>query len=232
MATRHETEEMAGEAMAEVGAAIKAAMPALDKTGQQIATAIHRLLSGGEAVEPKAIAEAAGRVSPETVNKRLNSWPGVFRDGEGRVVGFWGQAIGKLDPEYRLVIDGRTTYAWCALDTLFIPSVIGQSVRVEASDPITGQPVSLVVDGSGVREVTPQGALVSMLVPEAPFGYDVIERFCHFVLFFASRESGAKWVADHPGTTLLSVEEAFELGRVVSARISPEDLGSTSEAGR
>lgn len=203
-----------------VGEAIKAAMPALDVTEQQIVSAVYRLMSRGEPVEPTAVAESVGSVSVDQVNERLNSWPGVFRDDRGRVVGFWGQAIEKLDPEYRLVADGNTTYAWCALDTLFIPGILGKAVRVEASDPISGEAVSVVVDGDGVREVTPAGARVSMLIPDGPFGYDVIESFCHRVLFFASDQTGASWITRHKGATLLSVEQAFELGRVLTERVS------------
>lgn len=203
-----------------VGEAIKAAMPTLDKTDQQIATAIYRLMSSGEPVEPAAVAESVSEVSVDQVKERLNSWPGVFRDESGRVVGFWGQAIDKLDPEYRLVRDDNTTYAWCALDTLFIPGILGKAVRVEASDPISGEAISVVVDAHGPREVTPTSARVSMLIPDGPFGYDVIESFCHLVLFFASDQTGATWIAKHKGATLLSVEQAFELGRVLTERVA------------
>ena len=215
----------------QVGEAIKAAMPKLDKTDQQIATAVYRLMSKGEPVEATAVAESVAGITVDSVNERLNSWPGVFRDHSGRVVGFWGHAIDKLDPEYRLVADGNTTYAWCALDTLFIPGIIGKAVRVEASDPISGEAVSVVVDGDGVREVTPAGALVSMAIPDGPFGYDVIESFCHRVLFFASDQTGARWVARHNGASLLSVEQAFELGRVLTERVAPAVSSSESRGG-
>src|SRR5713226_9640038 len=208
--------------VADVGEAITAAMPALDGIDQQIATAVYGLMSTGEPVEPAEIAKAVGSVSLNLVNERLSSWPGVFRDDSGRVVGFWGHAIESLDPEYRLIADGRTTYAWCALDTLFIPGIIGKAVRVEATDPISGEPVSLVVDREGAREIDPAGAQVSMVIPYGPFGYDVIESFCHKVLFFASEESGSKWIAEHKNTTLLTVEQAFELGRVLTERVAPD----------
>ena len=214
-----------------VGQAIKAAMPTLDKTDQQIATSVYRLMSGGEPVEAAAVAESVGGLTADSVNARLDSWPGVFRDDRGRVVGFWGHAIDKLDPEYRLVADGNTTYAWCALDTLFIPGIIGKAVRVEASDPISSEAVSVVVDGDGVREVTPAGALVSMAIPDGPFGYDVIESFCHRVLFFASDQTGATWIARHKGATLLSVQQAFELGRVLTERVAAGVSSSESRGG-
>ncbi len=178
--------------VADVGEAITAAMPALDGIDQQIATAVYGLMSTGEPVEPAEIAKAVGSVTLNLVNERLSSWPGVFRDDGGRVVGFWGHA----------------------------------TVRVQASDPISGEPVSLVVDRAGVREINPAGALVSMVIPDGPFGYDVIESFCHKVLFFASAVTGAKWIAEHEATTLLPVEQAFELGRVLTERVAPDRNGA------
>jgi len=220
MTTPQVDEELGATSIEQLGDAIKAAMPTLDETDQRVATAIYRLMSLGEPVGLAAIADVAG-ITVDQVNSKLDSWPGVFRDKQGRVVGFWGHAIAKLDPEYRLVIDGSTTYAWCALDTLFVPGMIGKPVRVEATDPISGQHVSLVVDREGAREVNPAGALVSMVVPDGPFGYDVIESFCHRVFFFASEETGTKWIAEQPDAKLLSVEQAFELSRALTDRISP-----------
>ena len=221
MATKGETRGT----LMETAEAIGAAMPTLDPTEQRIASAIHRLMADGVSATSEAIARAS-LTKVERVGESLASWPGVYRDNAGRVVGFWGHAVSPLDPEYRLKAHDRTTYAWCALDTLFIPSLVGETMGVEATDPLTGEPVSLVVDGDGAHQVSPAGAVVSMVVPDGPFGYDVIESFCHRVLFFASEESGRRWVAEHEGTTLLSVEQAFELGREVTARIAPDLLGA------
>lgn len=195
--------------------AITAAMPALDATDQRIATSIHRLLRGGKPVDPAAVG-----FSRDVVEVRLNAWPGVFRDRKGNIVGFWGQSITALDPEYRLEAQGKTSYAWCALDTLFIPGVVGETIRVHASDPLTGEPISLLVDPDRVQEVTPVSVVVSMVIPDAPFGYDVVESFCHSVRFFASRESGAKWAEDHEGTVLLGIDETFEIGRALTQRMA------------
>jgi hypothetical protein len=40
---------------------------------------------------------------------------------------------------------------------------------------------------------------VSFLTPDQGFDADVIQSFCHFVHFFASREAGETWTAEHPG---------------------------------
>jgi alkylmercury lyase len=221
VATTDETRGRTGVTVAETAEAIRAAMPTLDTTQQRIVIAIHRLMADGVPATSEAIA-SAGATTVDRVDESLASWPGVYRDGEGQVVGFWGHAIAPLDPEYRLKVNDQTTYAWCALDTLFIPALSGKTMGVEATDPVTGEPVSLVVDSKGARDLSPAGALVSMVVPDGPFGYDVIETFCHRVRFFASEESGRRWVADHEGTTLFSVSDAFELGRQMSARLAPD----------
>jgi alkylmercury lyase len=212
----------------ELADAIGAAVPDLDADEQRITVEVYRLLADGEPVSVAELARAID-VPSARVEDALASWPGVYRDQEGRVIGFWGLAISPLDPEYRVEIDGKTVYAWCAWDNLFIPAILGKTARVGATCPVTGQPVSLVVDPAGVREVMPAGAVVSIVIPEGPFGYDVIESFCHRVFFFASEDVGSTWVTEHEGTTLLSVEQAFELGRRHVRRIAPDVFGDAGE---
>jgi hypothetical protein len=42
---------------------------------------------------------------------------------------------------------------------------------------------------------------------------DIVSSFCHFVHFFPSRRDGGTWAAQHPGTFILSVEEAHAVAR-------------------
>ena len=49
-------------------------------------------------------------------------------------------------------------------------------------------------------------------------GNQIISSFCHHILFLSSREEGEAWVAEKgDGTYLLSLQEAFELGRACNA---------------
>lgn len=225
MAKTERTSELAKVSVEDLARAIAGAMPKLDPTEQQIAIATYRLLAAGKPVPTEAIGGEVG-VPAARVEEALNSWPGVFRNQAGEVAGFWGLATSALDPEYRLQAEDKTSYAWCALDTLFIPPLLGKRVSVQATDPVTGQGVSLEVDTDGVRRVIPAGAVVSMVIPEGAFDYDVIDSFCHKVLFFASEESGRKWVAEHAGTTLLTVEEAFEVGSFAPKYTYPDVFGA------
>lgn len=198
-----------------VASALAAASPTFDAEGQRIVRQTFSLLARGRPVPPSAVAEAAA-VPTQQAEDSLRSWPGVFWDDHDRVVGFWGLAIDRLEPTHRIEVNGRSVYGWCAWDTLFITHMLGTETQVESADPVTGEAVRLTVTPQGVKTFEPQDAVVSFLFPDGPVGPDVVQSFCHFVYFFASRRSGQRWVEDHPGTFLLSVDEAFELGRLTN----------------
>jgi len=139
-----------GESIQQMAQAVGAVMPHLDATGrgsQSASIACWHTVSRRLRRQLRAPSESRSLRS-------TNSWPGVFRSDDGRVVGSWGLAIFGLEPECRLRVDGKTYFAWCALDTLFIAALLGKSVEVEASCPVTGELVSLVVAPSEVRELS------------------------------------------------------------------------------
>jgi alkylmercury lyase len=134
--------------------------------------------------------------------------------------------ITKLSPTYRFEVDGRDLFTWYAWDTLFLPAILDIAARVESACPTTGETISLVVSPGGIIKTSHPGAVVSFLAPDQHYDAAVIRSFCHYVHFFASREAGVTWTAEHPGTILLSLEDAFELGRRVNALNFPSTFGS------
>jgi alkylmercury lyase len=137
----------------------------------------------------------------------------VFRDDSGNVAGFWGLTVAEMPP-HAIEAGGVRLSAWCALDTLFLPEVLGTSIRVRSVSPGSHESIELEVEPR-VVSTAPQGLVVSFLRPGSPFDSDVITIFCHF---FASPEAGERWVEEHPGTFLLSLSDAFELARVSNRR--------------
>ncbi len=191
------------------------AVPKLGRVERQLAVKIYRLLAEGEPVSPGRLAEALN-LSEIRVRDALAQWPGVYYDGSGSVIGFWGLALPEMP--HRFEVDGRTLYTWCAWDSLFIPGILDKTARVVSTDPVTKEKISLFVGPDGVKEVTPAGTVVSFLSPNGVFDADVIQNFCHFVHFFGSRASGARWTSEHEGTFLFSIDDAFELGRLTNER--------------
>jgi hypothetical protein len=53
---------------------------------------------------------------------------------------------------------------------------------------------------------------------------DVMSNFCRYVFFFSSVEAGGRWIAEHPGTFLVSLADAFELAAQKNAGQYPDVL--------
>jgi len=204
-----------------LAAAVARAAPDFD---ERIALQVYRRLAEGSPAPPSDVAQRAG-ASVERVEEFLASWPGVYLDEAKHVIGFWGLTVTKLSPTHRVKVAGRTVFAWCAWDTLFLPGLLDATARVESACRTTGETISLVVSPGGVVETSHPGAVVSFLTPKRDFDADVIQSFCHLVHFFVSREAGETWTAEHPGTFLLSLDDAFELGRRVNALNFPSTIG-------
>ena len=209
----------------ELANAIAAATVGIEERERRIAVSLFELLAQGDPVTPAALAVRAG-VDEAVVVETLDGWPGVFRDDEGRVVGFWGLAIPEMGHHFH-ADGGKPIYAWCALDPFLIVPVIRRSARVESQDPVTGERVTMTVTPEGVEDVSPASAVVSFLVPDKPFDQDVIESFCHYVLNFASRDSAERWASGRDGIILLPVADAFQVGLRAWRR-----LGSPAGTGR
>jgi len=205
--------------------ALAAALGELDPAGQRLAIALYRLLAAGRPVAAADLATANGLPKP-AVAETIGSWPAVFTDSKGRVTGFWGLATTELSPAHRYESGGRVLYAWCAWDTPFLRARLGQAARVTSACPVTGELIQLTVTPDGVTGASHPEAAMSFLRPDGPFDSSVIESFCHFVHFFASRQAGEQWAAGHPGTFLLTLGEAADLAARGNQRMCPDILGA------
>lgn len=196
-----------------VALALSESMPSLEGEGRRFALTLTQLLAEGEPVTTAAFAEAAG-IDQGVVEELVDGVPGLDRDDRGRMISFLGLSL--TETPHRLEVGDTTLYAWCAWDALFLPRLIDRPARVRSPCRQTGQTVALTVSPDDFEELSPASALVSMLVPERGFGYDVLESFCHHVHFFAGREAGERWLAERESDDafLLTVAEAFRLGRL------------------
>ena len=67
---------------------------------------------------------------------------------------------------------------------------------------------------------------MSFLLPSAEsFQADALTAmasFCHYIFFFPDRATAEAWTSNHPDSTVISIPDAFELGRrMVAARWQP-----------
>ena len=198
----------------DLAASVVAVFPKLDLLEQRLSLELYGLLAEGQPVPRPKLAQRLG-ISVENVNRTLDGWPGVYSDPQQRIVGYWGLAVPAAHASpHRITVDGRILSAWCAWDTLFLPQLLGQTAEVESTSPALGDTVRLTVTPEQVEHVDPIDAQMSFLLPDAAgVQKDVVTTFCHFVHFFPSRQIGESWTAQHPGTFMLSINEAHTLAR-------------------
>ncbi|HYS41612.1 MAG TPA: organomercurial lyase [Pseudonocardiaceae bacterium] len=190
----------------QLAAALRAAVPDLEPAEQRLVVGLYRALAKGHPVAPAELADDLTMPIAD-IDDALDRWPGVYRDNSGNVIGFWGLALSGMP--HQLDTGTATITAWCALDPFLIaPMLDTPDLHVRSADPLTGESVTLTITRTGIRDTTPPGAVISMLTPDGPFQADVVQRFCHYVHFFATHDSGQRWSRDHPGTFLLNLEQA------------------------
>ncbi len=104
--------------------------PALGLVEQRLSLKLYRLLAQGVPVSRAMLAQQTG-IAIATVSQILDSWPSVFSDPQGNIVGYCGLAVpDAYKSPHRFTIGDRTLSAWCAWDTLFlIPAPVTRSVR-------------------------------------------------------------------------------------------------------
>ena len=185
------------------------------------AVALYRELAKGQAVADAQMAHALGisTVESSALLQRDAIKPFIYRDREGRVLGFGGLATTPM--HHRFEVDGHELSTWCAWDSLFIPEILGRSARVASLDPDSGETVRLFVTPERIESIEPKEAVISFIWPDAQVftesAANVMAKFCHFIFFFASRPSGERWVNKNPGTFLYSLDDAFALAKRLNA---------------
>jgi alkylmercury lyase len=193
---------------------------------QRAAVALYRELAKGRPVDDAQLGRALGLSVAESraLLERDSIKCFIYSDDQGRVLGFGGLAAAPM--HHRFEVDGRDLSTWCAWDSLFIPEILGCSARVTSRDLESGQLVRLVVTPERIESVEPDETVISFIRPDADvFGTsaaNVMAKFCHFIFFFTSPSSGARWVEKNPGTFLYSLDDAFALAK----RLNDHNFGS------
>lgn len=171
-----------------------------------------RFLLEGRPVPPARLA-AALSMTTRQVNKVLACLSDTERDKEGHVIG-WGVSLHPTP--HRFCVGGYTLSTWCAFDALTYPSLFGLEAQVSSTCPVTHSPISLSLTPSGMNDLVPADAVLSLIIPsptdQCECGRAV---FCDQGHLFVSPDAATRWQASHPDALVLPVEDAYQLGRLV-----------------
>lgn len=183
--------------------------PSLTPEDQHLALRIFRALARGRPVDATRAWNSSA--SNGELERLLSCFPSTMRQGDD-IVAFGGLSLAPT--AHRFIVADTVLYTWCAWDGLFLPELLGTDALIESHCPLTGEAVQVSVDADGIRETNPDRVWVSMV--NCSIGTrDVLDAFCRHVNFQA--DPGKATSAD--GSLVLSIDDAFELGRRVNASL-------------
>ena len=124
---------------------------------------ILRLLAEGRPVSASLLASGTG-LSHEAIGRvfgQLRAGGAEF-DDDGSLVGL---ALTLNPTPHSFQVEGRGLFAWCSLDTMFLPGLIGQTAHVESTCPVTGTTIRLKVAPHSIEKIDPPTTVLSIVVP-------------------------------------------------------------------
>jgi pimeloyl-ACP methyl ester carboxylesterase len=111
-------------------------------------------------------------------------------------------------------LEGRTLFAWCALDALLFPVLLERPASIKSSCRGTGEAVHIEVTPAGIEMVEPPSAVVSIVAARDLANIRSVD--CNNTRFLSSLEAASRWLERHPQATILPAEAAFRLGRLIA----------------
>lgn len=188
----------------------------------RLALAVLERIARGKAVDASTLAMLAEEVDPSDPGTRQRRVSNLAeRDADGAITGVLGLS---LEPTtYRLDLAEGERGTWCALDTLFLPPLLGAATTVSSACAVTGAPVRLHLDAAGTllgAEPETLHLTVPLLDPVAPPREHAALRgtFCAHSRFAVDPEAASR-LADPEATAILNVVDATALGRDIAAAI-------------
>jgi len=206
---------------------IRPAFPDLSEQEQHVGLRLYQLLLAGEPVPTEEIVTSVGKSSIDphrALEGGLRNL--VLYDEQQRLIGFAGLAV--TPTAHGLLVNGKQLFTWCAWDTLFIPELIGAECAVRSQCAETHVEINVVVTPRRVESVDPAETVVSFVVPDTDFchcsTHQRIAGFCNHVHFLANEQAGEAWSRQRDGVILLSLDDAFTLGKMLNATRYPAAL--------
>jgi alkylmercury lyase len=188
--------------------------PCSDFFSQHVLLTLYRLIAKGSPVSLESLGAASGSDSGAVKEVLEQVAPSRLQNDEaGRIVAFAG--LTQMPANHRFVFNGRELFTWCAFDTLFLPELLDGTARISSVCPVTGAAIGMMVSKDGLEVSVAGAAVMSFVMPDAEnCCADLRGTFCNHVNFFASRRAGDIWLEHNPRAAILSLDDAFALGRI------------------
>lgn len=186
-----------------------------------------RQLGQGRPLTPEQVDQriAESGIAPDAAHQFLQEV--TERDATNQIIGAMGLSLS--EHSHRLFAAGVSLSAWCAMDTLYLPAMLQQTVTITSPSPVTHQLIRLRVSPTRVEEVSPASAVVSLiLVDPSQANMTSVQAiwgaFCDHIHFFATRDEAEQWAMGkgRKDIVILTVEEGFARAGQIWSRAFPD----------
>lgn len=202
----------------EVTRSLRDVLARYDADAWRVMLRVMRRLADGHPIAPTVADQMASDlgIAPDRARHVLART--AERDASEQIIGVMGLSLG--DHPHRLTVAGQALTAWCALDTLFLPMLLRQTVEIESPSRLSGRPVRLRVSPQSIEMLEPADAVMSLVLMDSQtFDLSSVEAvwsaFCTLVHFFATRDEAEQWARARDGVAILSVREGYSIARAV-----------------
>lgn len=131
----------------------------------------------------------------------------------------------------KFTVESLDLYAWCALDSLFLPGLIDKAAKVQAVCPSTGGLIEMTVTPEGVHQLNPTDAVLTVEIPpefsekQQLDADDSMDANCDLMHFFQTADAAEKWIAKRENITMVSIEEGWRLANEAWIKPFKKSLG-------
>lgn len=171
-----------------------------------------QLLAKGEPVTPEKLSEVWG-IPLEQVKlifDQATAQGTLQLDDSGNMVG---AAISLVPTKHTFRMNGNKLYAWCAYDAIFAPGVIGEKAVIESIDPWSKEPIQIMISPEGEIVSDPEGVVATYVGMEADIRGGAESPRCNQMHFFTSEENAKRWIPNHQGISIMTVNQMLELAK-------------------
>lgn len=183
---------------------------------------VYRDLAKGEPVSTTALDKIIKEIGID--NDEANDYLKTIteRDSDGNILGILGLSLNKHPHEF--IVNGNSFNTWCAIDALFIPPMLNETATVKSVSPLSQEKIEIVVSPEKVEEVSPDGVAVSLVTlnpneEKRDSVADIWSSYCHNIFFFSSSEEAEEWAEGKENIEIISVYEAYELGKKAYSKV-------------
>lgn len=190
----------------------------------QLSIATARALAEGHALNVERLSETWG-LPLEQTEQIFNAAKGrsIETDQDDQLIGAAGLSLNRTD--YELAIRGRTMYAWCAWDALFLPAYLDASATVTSTDPVDGELITVEVSPTSIGRAEPDTTVLTILVPnlDSPEGLQTGPGTarCSAMHFFTDKATAVKWVGDRTDLVILNPTQALDIAQRTWLSLTP-----------